>query len=153
MRPWLLVLGIAAVGCAQVDSPNPEMVLPTDYRTAFVQVRGCRASIEHFPSNVIVRVRPELASLYESGPYPFPEGALVVKEEYRDSQCQDLTGYTAVRKEKAGYYAEGADWQWFRLDSLGTVMRKGHLKDCANCHSSESSCPGGKSRDLMCTEQ
>src|SRR5207249_297665 len=98
-------------------------------------------------ANVVVRVRPELVSIYDNGPYPFPEGALVVKEQYRDQQCQDLTGYTAVHKEKAGYFAAGGDWQWFTLDSYGAVVQKGPVARCAACH---SMC--GAKRDRMCTE-
>ena len=147
-RCLTLAVAVSALGaCAKIDSPNDEQVLPNDYRTAFVQVRGCRTSIDHDLANVVVRVRPELTTVYESGPYPFPQGALVVKEQYSDSQCQSLTGYTVVRKEAAGYFPAGHDWQWFTLDNYGTVMQKGKIARCAACH---AMC--GAKRDGMCAD-
>jgi len=141
---FIAILG----GCAQVDSPNYEKVLPSDYRNAFVQVRGCRASIDHDLAYVIVRTRPEMASVYDSGPYPFPSGTLVVKEQYRDSSCQDLSGYTAMRKEGSGYFPAGADWQWYTLDTLERVVQNGKVERCAGCHRQQC----GDKRDRMCTE-
>lgn len=149
MRPVLLalltMLGVSA--CAEVDSPLSDNVLPANYKMTFAQVRDCRASIDHGLVSVIVRVRPEQAAAYESGPYPLPEGTLVVKEQYRDSQCQELTGYTVMRKEKSGYFPAGGDWQWFTIDTYGTVMQKGKVSSCANCH---TMC--GAKRDRLCTE-
>jgi hypothetical protein len=148
MRPALL-LALVVVGsaCAEVDNPNPQMVLPGDYRTAFVQVRTCRNSVEHGLVNVVVRVRAEQKDLYEAGPYPFPQGSLVVKEEYRDSGCTDLTGYTIMRKEAGGYFAEGGDWQWFTLDPLGTTLKDGKAPTCSHCH---AACK--PSRDFLCAQ-
>jgi hypothetical protein len=149
MRPAALALlsTIALHACAQVDSPLPDAVVPSDYKMTFTQVRDCRASIDHGLVSVVVRVRSDLAAAYREGPYPMPEGALVVKEQYRDSQCQDLTGYTAMRKEKGGYFPAGGDWQWFTLDTYGTVLQKGKVGSCASCH---TTC--GAARDRLCTE-
>jgi hypothetical protein len=147
MRAAVIALVAVLPACAQVDNPNPQMVLPTDYRTAFVQVRPCRNSIEHGLVNVVVRVRGELSAVYESGPYPFAQGSLVVKEEYRDSSCTDLTGYTVMRKEASGYFPAGGDWQWFTLDSLGTVLKDGKPVTCSHCH---AMCT--PSRDFMCAQ-
>src|SRR4051794_27186720 len=129
MRAVAPFIALAAVSaCAQVDSPNAEVVLPTDYRSTFVQVRDCRNSIEH-AANVIVRVRADQAMLYEQGPYPFPPSSLVVKEQYgeSDDQCQSLVSYNVMRKETAGYFAGLGDWQSFKLDRWGNVQEKGKL--------------------------
>ena len=148
MRAWpVFVLVAAFAACAEVDSPVPAVVLPSDYRTTFVQVRGCRDSIDHGLTKVVVRVRPELVATYEGGPYPFPQGALLVKEQYGDSACQDLTSYTVMRKEAGGYFPAGGDWQYFNLDPYGTVQKDGKQATCASCH---SVC--GAKRDRACTE-
>src|SRR3954453_6382027 len=110
MRVSLLALGVVVSACAQVDNPSPQMVLPADYRTAFVQVGNCENSIDHGLIDVIVRVRSEDVARYTSGPYPFPQGALVVKEEYRGQGCGELSGYTVMRKEAPGFFAAGGDW-------------------------------------------
>jgi hypothetical protein len=147
MRPALLALVVVLFACAEVDNPSPQMVLPEDYRTAFAQVRTCRNSVEHGLVNVVVRVRGEQKDLYEAGPYPFPQGSLVVKEEYRDAGCSDLAGYTVMRKEAAGYFSAGGDWQWFSLDSGGTVLKDGKSATCSHCH---AQCK--PARDFLCAQ-
>jgi cytochrome P460 len=148
-RSVCVTLAVAAVaassGCAEVDPPQPTAVLPTDYRTLFVQVRGCRPSSEHAFRHVIVRTRPDLASLYETGP-TFPPGALIVKEEYGDEFCRDLAGYTAMRKEKSGYYPASNDWQWFTLDVYERIVQNGKVERCAGCHRQQC----GDARDRVC---
>src|SRR5438045_6499698 len=109
MRVAALALAIVLTTCAQVDSPNPQVVLPSDYRTAFVQVVNCANSVDHGLIDVVVRVRSEDVARYASGPYPFPKGSLVVKEEYRSQGCTELTGYTVMRKEDPGYFPDGGD--------------------------------------------
>jgi hypothetical protein len=148
----ILFLAVVLSACAEVDSPNPKMVLPNDYRTAFVPVRRCGDGVEHGFIKFVVRVRAELANQYDNGPYPFPEGTLIVKEEYdsRDSQCDNLMSYTAMRKEAAGYFPAGGDWQWFSLDGYGVVLKDGKLDTCAQCHT--KGC-GSKNRDLTCVDK
>jgi hypothetical protein len=147
MRVALPALVLLAA-CAEVDSPSPEMVLPSDYRTAFVQVQNCGNSVDHNFMDVVVRVRSGDVDRYRSGPYPFPKGSLVVKEEYRGQGCTDLSGYTVMRKEDSGYFPAGGDWQWFTLDSGGTVLKNGKVPACSNCHATSTSC--GPAHDLTC---
>jgi hypothetical protein len=134
------VLALTLCACAEVDSPNPQMVLPSDYRTAFVQVSNCANSVDHGFVDVIVRVRSEDADRYRSGPYPFAQGSLVVKEQYSGQGCTELTGYTVMRKEAPGYFPAGGDWQWFTLDTFGAVLKDGRSPACANCHATTPSC-------------
>jgi hypothetical protein len=142
----LCLVAIALASCAKIDSPDAEVVLPSDYRTSFVQVRGCRSSIDHDLMNVVVRVRNDQAALYDDGPYPMPEHALVVKEQYRDNQCHDLAGYTVMRKEGGGYFPAGGDWQYFSLDAFGSILMQGQVARCAGCHAMCTK------RDRLCTE-
>jgi hypothetical protein len=126
------------------------MVLPGDYRTAFVPVRQCAPTVDHgLGGSVIVRMRPEQSGLYGKGPYPYPQGTLIVKEEYRDDDnCAGLTGYAVMRKQEGGYFPEGGDWQWFSLDSYGGVLKDGKQPTCAQCHRSSEDC--GPTRDFTC---
>jgi hypothetical protein len=137
---------LAVAGCAQVDSPNPEVVLPVDYRTSFVEVRGCRPSLDHMTA-IVVRTPPDLSEVYDRGPFPFPTGALLVKEQYRDPQCMDLAEYNVMKKREEGYAPGGADWQWYRLDERQHVIESGKIARCASCH---LSCGGP--RDRACTD-
>jgi len=148
MRVRLIFAAVVLSACAEVDSPSPKVVLPSDYRTAFVPVRHCGPGNEHgLGTYVVVRVRAEQAALYDKGPYPYAEGSLVVKEEYRDGQCTDLSGYTAMRKEQSGYFSAGGDWQWFSLDPFGVVLKDGKQATCRACH---EVCNRKDQRDFTC---
>jgi hypothetical protein len=148
MRLAPLALVVVLSACAEVDNPNPTVVLPEDYRTAFAQVHDCGNSIDHGLMDVIVRVRAGDVDRYRSGPYPFPKGTLIVKEIYRVAGCTDLFRYAVMRKEDPGYYPEGGDWQWFSLDAAGSVLESGKVKSCASCHGSSSGC--GSGHDFSC---
>jgi hypothetical protein len=144
---------VALSACAQVDSPNPEIVLPDDYRTTFVEARSCRSTLEHASevgagaeSAVVVKVRPDQKDLFEAGG-PFPVGTLIVKEQYRDLQCTALANYTVMRKQEAGYDPAGGDWSWYRLDDRSHVLVSGKIATCSSCH---AIC--GKSRDRTCVD-
>lgn len=135
-----LALGLAAAACAQVDSPTPQAVMPADYKMSYVVARECRSSVDHDLAYVVVRARADLTAAYDSGPYPLPAGTLLVKEQYQDARCNQLTGYTAMRKETSGA------WTWFRLDREGTPLEQGKLSRCIRCH---DMC---KARDYTCAE-
>jgi hypothetical protein len=141
---WFALAAALIGGCAQVDSVNAEMVLPVDYRTTFAQVRNCRSSSDHMPA-ILVRMPPELVDVYNGGPYPFPAGALVVLEVYRDPGCMDLQEYAVMKKHQPGYDSAGADWQWYRLDERRLIVETGKIARCVSCH---QDC--GRTRDRVC---
>jgi hypothetical protein len=150
MRTGLLLVTAVISACAEIDSPSPKMVLPPDYRTAFAPVLHCGTANEHLLGNkAVVRMHADLAGRFENGPYPYPEGTLIVKEEYPvyDDLCANLTGYTVMRKEASGYSPTGGDWQWFSLDSLGTVLKEGKQPTCVSCH---DKCNREDQRDFTC---
>jgi hypothetical protein len=144
LRRWFSLVAVALAACAQVDSPNPEMVLPVDYRTTFVPVRACRSSSDHMPA-IVVFTSPEVAGIYDAGPYPFPRGALVVVEQYRDPGCMDLGGYAVMKKREEGYDPANGDWQWYRMDERQQIKEAGKIVRCATCH---ANC--GRTRDRVC---
>jgi hypothetical protein len=124
-------------------------LLPAAIQARLVEVRPCRSSVEHPFSHVRVLVEPESRERYDQGPFPFPVGALVVKEEFSDRDCQVPLGTTLMRKEPAGYYPAFGDWRWQRLDATGQVMEDGKLATCASCHAT----PACRARDLVCSER
>ena len=149
-----LLCALAALACAREPvepmdgqaGPGPSL-LPADY-AHFATVRDCRLSIDHDLARIVIKVAPELAGRYEVGPYPFPAGTLIVKEEYGDSACTDLQGWTLMHKQPAGYDDRLGDWRWQRLDPRGAVLEDGRLPRCASCHA-DSAC---RARDFACAE-
>jgi hypothetical protein len=143
----LLSLTCALAACGHEDDEADATVIPDDYAQRFAEVRDCRASADHGLVYVRIRVPEELADRYDSGPFPLPEGALIVKEQYDDPACRTLTGYTAMRKEAPGYHPDGHDFAWFTLDAAQDVVESGPLAHCASCH---AAC--GSARDMQCAE-
>jgi hypothetical protein len=143
---WLSLVAAVLGACAQVDSPNPEMVLPVDYRTTYVPVRACRSSLAHSMA-IVVFTPPEVAGIYDAGPYPFPPGALVVVEQYRDPGCMDLQEYAVMKKREQGYDPANDNWQWYRLDERQQVKETGKIARCVACH---GNC--GQTRDRVCAD-
>jgi hypothetical protein len=142
----MCLAGLATlVACAEVDSPNPVDVLPDNYRTAFVEVRGCRSSSDHDLNSIVVRVDPSIQEIYDGGPYPFPVGALLVEEEYRDVQCTDLVSYAVMRKENSKPDSPTGDWTFLRLDGRRRVIEQ-NTPRCVSCHAR----PDCRARDRVC---
>jgi hypothetical protein len=152
----LPVLAVTAAGCPGggqmvADAALGPSLLPeaADYAARFVEVRDCRQSVEHLGYIRITVARGQEAA-YERGPYPLPEGTLIVKEEFplSDRGCTARTGWTVMRKQPPGYDADHGDWQWQRLDAGGQVIEDGRVPRCASCHA-RASC---KARDFACAE-
>jgi hypothetical protein len=109
-------------------------------------MRGCRGSVDHDLAYVLVRANQSAAAVYDHGPYPFPMGAVVMKEQYADPGCTQLVGFTAMRKEAPGFAPTLGDWRWQRLDVDRAVVEDGVLPRCASCHAAPTC------RDFACAD-
>ena len=145
----LLAAVVSACESGPETLPEAEGSLLTEALQArLVEVRPCRGSIEHPFSHVRVLVEAEQVERYDRGPFPFPTGALVVKQEYSDSDCRVPLGTTLMRKDAADYFPAFGDWRWQRLDGVGKVIEDGRLTSCASCHAT-TAC---RARDFVCSE-
>ncbi len=126
--------GLAA--CATDDPPvKVEPIWPSDFETAWPEVRDCRLSpAEHDGFYIRVFANPEAADAYVKGFYPFAEGTLLVKGEYDEEACATLKRVSAMRKLAKGAAPALGDWQWQRTDAAGQVLDKMPAKSCAGCH-------------------
>lgn len=145
----LLCHSLAGCGDAPEDGPGPAPVFPEDYVATFQEVRDCRRSADH--DLLWVRV---LANAVAHGPYTnrtenFPEGSVLLKEEYADSACTDLERYTAMRREAPGYDPAGGDFRWQRVSKSRKVEVDGKPPTCIGCHATCGVPPDG--HDWTCT--
>jgi hypothetical protein len=142
-----LAFGLGASSCSDSSSGDeaPPAFFPANFKDSYVKVRDCRRSIEHDLAQVEVYADPTAADRYLDGEYPFAAGAIVVKVEYVDTECTELSGYTAMQRAEEGEEDALEGWLWQKLDanrkSLSTDVNK-----CVACHSSCSD------RDFTCTE-
>jgi hypothetical protein len=161
LRPFFARMGLCALGLlvpACSDPPDtPTSLVPAGYTTRFVQVRGCRNTIEHLASatsgaatsHIRVVINPEAAAAYRAGAATLPVGTLVIKEEFDDPDCRTVTGFTVMRKEPAGYDPAHGDWRWQRVRARDSaVLEDGTVQRCWSCHNR----PACTARDWQCTE-
>ncbi len=131
------------------EPPSPPPLFPESYRAIYEEVRGCRRSADHDLEYIRVLVPPEVKAAYLSREAPFPVGTLIVKEQYADSLCTDLAGFTAMRRAEAGYAPMGGDWFWQRLEADRRVLEQGRIARCTTCHRACAEAPG---HDWTCAE-
>ncbi len=131
---WSL-LGTSA--CDGDDPPADDVLFPEDYAATYQEVRDCRQSGGAHDIN-FVRVLSDPAAL---GPYTdrataFPEGAIVLKEEYDfgDQTCAGpIKQWTVMVKLAAGANPDALDWQWQRVSNLRDVV-EADAPRCIGCH-------------------
>ncbi len=136
-----LVLGTALLpacgdGTSGGGEAGPEPLFPEDYATSYVEVRDCRQSGDHDLN--LVRMLADAAAL---GPYqgrnePFPEGAVVLKEEYEfdDIDCEGpIKQWTVMQRLAGGSGDETLGWAWQRVDSERNVATENDGR-CVSCH-------------------
>jgi hypothetical protein len=136
-RAGLLSLLLLAA-CGGGDEETHEVMFPLeDYEASFEEVRDCRGSADHDFNKI--RVLADAAALvpYRDRLEEFPEGAIVLKEEYEfnDETCEgEIIGYAVMVKLAAGADERNLDWVWQRVSPEGEVEEHNESR-CASCHS------------------
>ena len=71
-----------------------------------------------------------------SAALPYPAGAIIVKESYKNSGGSkgDLTSITIMVKRESGYDAENGNWEYIMLTPKMKVQGQGRLSGCISCH-------------------
>ena len=138
MRSALVVTSaLVLIACGgDDDDAGPEPLFPADYATTYVEVRDCRASTEHDFANVRVLADPAGLGPYVDRGSPFPEGSVILKEEYDlgDVDCsRDVQGWTVMSRLAEGSAAEALDWHWQRVDIDRNVQTDDEPR-CYGCH-------------------
>ena len=118
---------------------------PEDYAASYTEVRNCRGSGDHDLHNIRILVDPSGRQAYEGRAEPFPEGAVVLKEEhdFGDTACSgEILQWTVMRKLAAGSSPDTLDWAWQTVDADRTVVDE-DLPRCIGCHQSCGVAPDG----------
>ena len=75
------------------------------------------------------------------------KGAVVVKSQYKNDKCTQLTGYTIMAKTSTSEGAKDGGWKWQIVDENGSCDDCDAGASCAGCH---QSCEAGPTH--FCTE-
>ena len=149
---WGAVTAVAAAslaaGCGgggDDDGREERTLFPASYADTYQEVRDCRKSGDHDLNHVRILADPAALAPYQDRADPFPEGAVVVKEEYdfADDTCSgDLVQWTVMSKMAEGAAPELLDWHWQTVDPDRNVVDDNSLR-CAGCHSDCGAPPVG----------
>lgn len=137
--PTALALTLLAGGCADGPSAAPQPAFPADYADSYVEVRNCRKSADHELEQVRVLADPDAIGPYRDRAGAFPEGAIVLKEQYdaSDTTCSGPIAQWTVMQKDNETSARGG-WNWQRVAADRRVLET----DAASCHGCHASCTG-----------
>jgi len=127
-----------------VDAGPVETTLfPADYADTFVEVRDCRMSIEHV-RHVRILADPAALEPYRDREATFPEGAVVLKEEYEyGTDCDgELLGWTVMVRLTEGTGDDQLGWLWEETDAERNVLETDG-QQCIDCHNICGDAPEG----------
>lgn len=159
-RPLVIELGafasvaLVAAGCADHSSPKtnpPAAEFPADYAASYTEVRGCRKSGDHELDFIRVLADANALGPYTDRTSPFPEGAVVLKEQYdvSDSSCSGpIVQWTVMTKDSAATSRLGWDWQRVTPDR---AVVEANTARCYGCHEACSG-PPNAGYDHTCTD-
>ena len=69
------------------------------------------------------------------GEEAMPNGSIIVKEGYADTEGSDINAITVMKKID-GYNSEAGDWYWASFNVDGSVNTSGAVDMCISCHNS-----------------
>jgi hypothetical protein len=142
---------LLAAACADAPSRAPVAAFPADYAASYEEVRSCRKSADHELDFVRVLTDPSALGPYLDRTSAFPDGAVVLKEQYAadDASCSgSIEAWTVMRKNTAATARSGWDWQ--RVASDRSVV-EADTGSCQGCH---AGCTGAGQLgyDFTCAE-
>lgn len=131
-----LVMGCGDGETDPEPDPGPEPAFPADYAASYTEVRDCRQSGDHDLNIIRILADPAALGPYVDRDQPFPEGAVVLKEEYEfdDMTCEGpIKQWTVMVRLADGENAEQLDWHWQKVDAERQVATENEPK-CYGCH-------------------
>lgn len=147
----VVIAALLAAACADPASPAPIAAFPADYAASYEEVRSCRKSADHELDFVRVLADPSALGPYRDRSSAFPDGAVVLKEQYEpdDASCSGpIAAWTVMRKNAAATARSGWDWQ--RVAADRSVVEA----DTASCRGCHAGCTGAgqPGYDFTCAE-
>jgi hypothetical protein len=147
----LLFFAAAACSNPPEPAPVPAVAFPADYAASYTLVRDCRKSGDHELDFIRVLAAPEALGPYTDRTTAFPNGAVLLKEQYdvSDSSCAGpIAQWTVMVKDSAA--TERLGWDWQRVSRSRTVTEANTTR-CFGCHEACTGTPR-VGYDYTCTE-
>lgn len=142
----LLVTGLGVSACGEEYTYDQASFFPQDWESSYTKVVNCKKSAIHSGPYVAVWADSSGVDLYKGDDKAVaaPEGTVIVKPQYSDDGCTDLTAITVMRKGSPGTAPEKGDWEYQNITGEGEIAEEGQVGYCINCH---TGCSG---KDYLC---
>jgi len=151
---FALLLSLSACG-----GWDDEAAFPENYSATYTKLHECKPSAHPAASYVLTSLSPEGSEAWSAmmegiaggaEPSALPEGTVLVKSQYSDSSCSDLTGYTAMEQLAPATSPALGDFRWQFLDADGSCNNCDAGASCAGCHTAPSC---GAAFPYVCTTE
>lgn len=135
----VFVAALCLAACADDETttePAVEPLFAADYASSYTEVRDCRQSGDHDLNIIRVLAAPAALAPYRDRDQPFPEGAVVLKEEYDfgDTTCTGpIKQWTVMARLADGSSPDALDWNWQQVDAERNVIGE-DIPRCYGCH-------------------
>ena len=139
------VLVGGACGGDDDDGGEETTLFAEDYASTFTEVRDCRKSSDHDLNNIRIVADPTGLAAYEERTDEFPDGSIILKEEYdfADNTCSgDIIQWTVMVKGDADATDDTLGWHWQQVSASRKVETDNEFR-CINCHTECGVPPGG----------
>ena len=153
VRQGLALSAFALAACSGPPTQEPVQtaLFPADYADSYTLVRDCRKSGDHELDFIRVLTAPDATGPYTDRATPFPDGAVVLKEQYdvSDATCSGpIVQWTVMAKNGAATARLG--WSWQRVAPNRRVTEANTAR-CYGCHEGCTGTPE-VGYDFTCTE-
>lgn len=140
-----LIFGASACGSDEFAYDSGSF-FPENWESTYTQVENCKKSAVHSGPYVAVWADAAGAPLYDGtdSARAADEGTIIVKPQYSDEGCTNLTAVTVMRKGKPGTAADKGDWEYQNLKGDGSIVEEGQVGYCVSCHT------GCSDKDYLC---
>ena len=133
----IIACALLASACSPANEPSESVpAFPKEYASSYQEVRACRQSSEHDLNRIRVLADPAALEAYQKRDRPFPEGSVVLKEEYEtsDPDCSGpITKWTVMQRLATGSSPSTLDWRWEEVDVQHRVIGRDTPR-CFGCH-------------------
>lgn len=145
---WMVLGALAAAlaGCGGEDDGDRardlyDLSVAGDQYKEWARFPGGDAlyeSAQHRGDWVLSYLNEEAAAAVADWPGEFPDGSILVKEQYADEAGATLNGHTVMWKI-SGYDPEHGDWFWAAFGPSGETTKQGKDEYCWGCHQQSAS--------------
>ena len=144
MNQNILVLStLTAITLSACNSWDEEAAFPENYQSSYTKLHDCTESAHPAANYVVTWLSPEGAESWAAmmegvtggaEPGPLPTGTVLVKAQYEDSACSELSGYTAMEQLAPSSSPELGDFRWQFINADGSCNDCDAGTNCSSCH-------------------